>query len=77
MRVEYFRAWSAQPTINSHDAKQPEVESLLLECYGIENLLWRRNAIFQAKSIINSQRELLALHIQELNWKIRSPEEDG
>jgi hypothetical protein len=53
-----------------HDAKQSEVESLLLERYGIENLLWRRNAIFQAKAIINSQRELLALHIQELNWKI-------
>jgi len=53
-----------------HGAKQPEVASLLLERYGIQNYLWRKNTIFQAKAIIGSQRELLPLHIQELNWKI-------
>jgi len=53
-----------------HGTKQPEVTSILLERYGIQNYLWRNNAILQAKAIIDSQRELLALHIQELNWKI-------
>ena len=53
-----------------HGAKQPEVMSLILERYGIQNYCWRSNAFFQAKSIINSQQELLSLHIQELNWKI-------
>jgi len=53
-----------------HGARRPEVASLLLERYGVQNYLWRKNAIFQAKTIIDSQRELLALHIQELNWKI-------
>jgi hypothetical protein len=38
-----------------HGAKQPEVASLLLERYGIQNYLWRKNAIFQAKAIIGSQ----------------------
>lgn len=49
---------------------QREIELALLERYGVRNLLWRRNAIIQAKSIIGSQRELLPLYLEELGWKI-------
>jgi len=53
-----------------HGTKQPEVMSLLLERHGSQDYRWRSNAFFQAKFIIKSQQELLALHLQELNWKI-------
>jgi hypothetical protein len=48
-----------------------EVELALLERYGVGNLLWRRNSIIQARGIITSQRELLPLYVQELDWKIQ------
>lgn len=51
--------------------EQREVEVALLERYGVRNLLWRRNAIIQAKSIITSQRQLLPLYVEELEWKIQ------
>jgi hypothetical protein len=51
--------------------EQREVELALLERYDVRNLLWRRNAIIQAKSIIRSQRELLRLYVRELDWKIQ------
>jgi len=52
------------------DRSQREVERALMERYNVMNLLWRRNAIIQAKSILKSQHELLPLHAQELDWKI-------
>jgi hypothetical protein len=48
-----------------------EVESILLERYGVENLLWRRNAIIQARGTMKSQQLLLSLHVEELHWKIQ------
>jgi len=50
---------------------QREIELGLLERYRVRNLLWRRNAIIQAKSIIESQRELLLLYVQELERKMQ------
>jgi hypothetical protein len=53
------------------DKTQREIELGLLERYGVRNLLWRRNAIIQAKSIIESQRKLLPLYVEKLEWKIQ------
>ncbi len=53
------------------EGEQREVELALLERYGVGNLLWRRNAIIEAKSVISSQRELLPLYVEELEWKIQ------
>jgi hypothetical protein len=50
---------------------QREVELALLDRHLVRNLLWRRNAIIQAKSIIRSQRESLLLYVEELDWKIQ------
>lgn len=51
--------------------EQREVESLLVERYGVENLLWRRDAIIQAKAVAKSQQELLPLYVEGLDWKIQ------
>lgn len=51
--------------------KQRDVELGLLERYGIGNLLWRRNAIIQAKGTKRSQQELLPLYAAELEWKVQ------
>ncbi len=50
---------------------QREIELALLERYGVRNLLWRRNAIIQAKGIVESQRQLLLTYVEELDWKIQ------
>lgn len=50
---------------------QREIESILLERYGVKNLLWRRNAIIQARGTMKSQQLLLPLHMEELHWKIQ------
>jgi hypothetical protein len=55
----------------SEGKQHREVELILLERYGVENLLWRRNAIIQAKGMMKSQQVLLPLHVEELEWKIQ------
>jgi predicted transposase len=50
---------------------QREVERILLERFAVSNLLWRRNAIIQARGTIRSQRELLPSYVKELDWKIQ------
>lgn len=50
---------------------QSEVERILLERFPVGNLLWRRNAIIQARGTIRSQRELLPSYVKELDWKIQ------
>jgi hypothetical protein len=55
----------------SEGKQQREVESILSERYGVRNLLWRRNAIIQAKGTMRSQQLLLPLHVEELSWKIQ------